>query len=1196
MYVDLQIILKKDHEWLGKKVVMYRYDFLASFGEASSPEKMPPVSSQPDALPTPMHVISNELFQKSITKNMAEFCKSQLSSLESSLEEFCASVTIDEGGCIIIDPVSGNESITDWKENCTKLLDDWLLNFDEKEMKIPSVLHDKMFHLIARFQRDLSITITFTETESLLHAIGKSDKIAELVKEVGILRDAELIETEDIALDEKKMIFITQIGYKELSRSHPEIKFTAKDETVLQVEGNKLGREKFLQYLYGLQFFYESLQVSQMLIKFFSSTNAGKAIVQASLQGYESIAATLVTNNCFYIIGADKIVITKLLSIIKSKVGEKQIKAPAWFKNICHDHIWTSLCTEMQDSLSVLTAVSPTEDHVIIAGDFTKVNVAAKRIEQFFSDECYGKERIPLKSGQWKYLSHHAIMEFSKLMSKAENKRVGFQQPKEDDKHPTIVLEGDLDAIRQISAELHALIATICTNNPPIVVSRPGTVRYLVSEDGQTMISGIEIRERSCIQLTVEAQSNSGEASKAARAVTKSNEKCKATTEEDKVITLVMGDITECTVDVIVNAANDQFIYGDGVAGAILRKGGKIIQEESKLYIQNEGKLFEGDAVMMKKVGNLPCQRLVHAVAPTWKGGDNNEEEFLKSACIESLKLASNYRSIAFPAINAGICGFPATAWAHYMIEAFTSWSKEFGLSPLHDIHVVVNDTAIANAFTEEMQKQLKVLPQFLKSSNTASSSPGNKDTTPSSRRKGRRRHIDSTPSAASPAYNLISKSPSMVSDHQSNLLFLAGKLTIEILCGDITDDASDAVVNPTNDRLRLGGGVGKALLKKAGKELENTLDREISKGYRLEEGKVFYTKSSGALKCKFIYHVVSPDGRKANLLSKTVTACLKKADDQKLASIGFPAIGTAGAYKPAEAAQYICEAIIKYGHSNPHHLQHVRIIIFQPDTYQIFIQTCNDILQSSQPGYNYAVSVFSGSHDAHINESVGFHNTDNRRKDFQPEQSISAPESQTLGNIPDNAILHIQVFARSEYEVQQTEVRLQKVIQNHFKVDCINNDDRVSKLTREQILEFQEKAKNYQVELKLEPHSRRIRFKGDKEDVNELKTDILNVFSKIAVQGGDEKAGKMLQDKVTWKWLDDDEYVAYDHMVNYSIEQAYQEYKINGRKDKFTYSDEEEGNCTINFAKMEEELPDGTIFPIKRSDLKDLLKEGKIC
>ena len=801
IFVGLQMVITKDHKWLGKEVVMCRYDFLSRLAETSSPEEVPPDSPQPAAaLPTPMHVVSNESFQKSITKNMVELCKSQLSSLESSLGEFCASVIIDEGGCVTIDPVSGNESITDWKENCAEILDDWLLNFDEKEMHIPSALHDKIFRLIVRFQKQPLITVTFVEDKSLLHAIGKSGKVAEFVKEVETLRDAELIETEDITLDEKKMIFITQIGFKELSQGHPEVKFVSKDKTVLQVEGNKLGREKFLQHLHSLQFFCEPLQVSQSLINYLSSTDAGQAIIQTSLQGYESSAVTLATDDCFYIIGTNKTVITKLLAVIQSKVGEKRIKAPTQFKNICHDHNWMSLCTEIQSSLSVLTTVSPTEDHVIIVGDTTKLNASTKRVEQFFSAECYGKERIALKSGQWKYLSRYAVRELNRLVSKAENKCVGFQQPKEDDKNPTVVLEGDPDAIGHISAELQRVIATIRTNNPPLVVSRPGTVRYLVSEDGQTMISGIETRERSCIQLTVETQNNSVEASKATRVTTKSNEKCKATTGEGKVITLVMGDITECAVDVIVNAANRQLDHADGVAGAIVRKGGRIIQEESHRYIQNEGKLFDGDAVMMKEVGSLLCQRLVHAVGPIWSGGDKDEEEFLKNACTESLKLASNYRSIAFPAISAGIYGFPAETSAHCLIEAFISWSMENGLSTLHDIHVVVNDVIIANAFTEEMQKhsQLKMLPQFLKSTdtNTNIGSPDNRDATPGGRRKRRKKHTDTTtpaPSVASPA--AVPSQP-MIMDQQmptddqltelpiSDILF--AKQYIDLLQGDL--------------------------------------------------------------------------------------------------------------------------------------------------------------------------------------------------------------------------------------------------------------------------------------------------------------------------------------------------------------------------------------------------------------------------
>lgn len=519
--------------------------------------------------------------------------------------------------------------------------------------------------------------------------------------------------------------------------------------------------------------------------------------------------------------------------------------------------------------------------------------------------------------------------------------------------------------------------------------------------------------------------------------------------------------------------------------------------------------------------------------------------------------------SIAFPALGAGNLGYPSNVVARIMVGTVATYIKSHeATTSLEAIKLVIY---MKDTF-KEFQDALSGKPPTSK--------------------KAKNQKSQKNP----PTGRITSSS------QQPDSVFSAGKLAIEILCGDITEDGSDAVVNPTNEKMRLGGGVGKALLKKAGKDLENSLDREISRGFKLEEGKVFITTAGGALKCKHIYHVVSPS-KKPNAFSKTVTECLKKADEWKLSSISFPAIGTAGAYKPAEAAQYICDAIIKYGHSNPRHLQRVCIIIFQQDIYKIFIQTCNDILQSSQPGlftraYNYVTSVFGSSNDPYPTEHEGMHNSDSDRKDYQNEHSISMSQSHTFGNIPDNAALHIQIFAGSDNVVQQTEGRLQKVIKDRFKVDLIDNDDRVSKLTKEQVLNFEEKAKGLQVELKFEPNLKRIRLKGDKEDVNELKTQILKVFSHIAVQEGDERAAKLLQDKVTWKWLDDGEYEAYDHMVNYTIEQAYQAYKTEG-KETITYKDEEDDNCLINFANMEEKLPDGTIFPIKRHDLEDLIKEG---
>lgn len=118
----------------------------------------------------------------------------------------------------------------------------------------------------------------------------------------------------------------------------------------------------------------------------------------------------------------------------------------------------------------------------------------------------------------------------------------------------------------------------------------------------------------------------------------------------------VLGDITEERVDAIVNAANEQLVHGGGLALAIVRKGGKVIQEESLRVAP-----VPTGCAAITSAGNLPCKYVIHAVGPVWQGGNNREEELLASAVKSALGLAlqASCKSIAIPAISCGIFGFP---------------------------------------------------------------------------------------------------------------------------------------------------------------------------------------------------------------------------------------------------------------------------------------------------------------------------------------------------------------------------------------------------------------------------------------------------------------------------------------------------------------------------------------------------------
>ena len=80
---------------------------------------------------------------------------------------------------------------------------------------------------------------------------------------------------------------------------------------------------------------------------------------------------------------------------------------------------------------------------------------------------------------------------------------------------------------------------------------------------------------------------------------------------------IVLKDITQESVDAITNAANEDLWHGGGVAGAISRKGGPLIQRESNFYVRQYGPVKTGTCGFTSG-GNLDCKYVIHAVGPIW--------------------------------------------------------------------------------------------------------------------------------------------------------------------------------------------------------------------------------------------------------------------------------------------------------------------------------------------------------------------------------------------------------------------------------------------------------------------------------------------------------------------------------------------------------------------------------------------------
>jgi O-acetyl-ADP-ribose deacetylase (regulator of RNase III) len=164
-------------------------------------------------------------------------------------------------------------------------------------------------------------------------------------------------------------------------------------------------------------------------------------------------------------------------------------------------------------------------------------------------------------------------------------------------------------------------------------------------------------------------------------------------------IELIRGDLTRQHVDAIVNAANSSLLGGGGVDGAIHRAGGPAILEECRELrrtVLPDG-LPTGEAVATG-AGRLPARWVVHTVGPVWPGAGPEASARrlqLASAHRNSLAVAEDLGAtgVAFPAISAGVYGWPVDDVAAVALEVAGSWPDRGGLE--HVTFVLFSDRAL---------------------------------------------------------------------------------------------------------------------------------------------------------------------------------------------------------------------------------------------------------------------------------------------------------------------------------------------------------------------------------------------------------------------------------------------------------------------------------------------------------------------
>ena len=178
----------------------------------------------------------------------------------------------------------------------------------------------------------------------------------------------------------------------------------------------------------------------------------------------------------------------------------------------------------------------------------------------------------------------------------------------------------------------------------------------------------------------------------------------------------------------------------------------------------------------------------------------------------------------------------------------------------------------------------------------------------------------------------------------------IVNQARLAIVQGDITKQATDAIVNAANPGLMGGGGVDGAIHRAGGPAILEECKQIVAKQGWLPTGKAVIT-TGGNLRVKHVIHTVGPiwqGGNKgeAALLESAYRESLKLAAEQKLTSVSFPSISTgAYGYPVAEAARVAVKAVVSFLREQVTSVKEVVFVLFDSRTYQAYSSSLEEVV-----------------------------------------------------------------------------------------------------------------------------------------------------------------------------------------------------------------------------------------------------------
>ncbi|CAL8266089.1 unnamed protein product [Lota lota] len=409
-------------------------------------------------------------------------------------------------------------------------------------------------------------------------------------------------------------------------------------------------------------------------------------------------------------------------------------------------------------------------------------------------------------------------------------------------------------------------------------------------------------------------------------------------------IAVCKADLCSYPVDAVVINSNKNLEL-DGGGGAFVAAAGSCLQEECDQILLRRGQLKPGDCVITGAGGRLHCKKVIHAVTPQYDPSNlQRTVGQLRRAVKGSLELAemNGCQSLAISAISANM-GFPLNLCADTIIKVMNEhFEDQFGENTLKQIHLVSTDDRTVQALEKAVRDKFGNQGRI-----------GSQQSVPDKQSiQSMEGYIEDNRSVP----EQLLKSPHLGQETNSlQLLDTSGKLSIELVEGNIQDATTEGIVNVVGKELDLGRGViSKAILDAAGPDLQMLVNEQRKSG---NFGDVIVTGTC-KLRGNMLFHAVVPhwdkQGNAYKIMRGIVEDCLNKAENHGLTSITFPAIGTGNLGFPKDlAASGMIEEVLKFKKQSMG-LKKVVIVLHPKDRETIqrdLINSCENTNNASNGG-----------------------------------------------------------------------------------------------------------------------------------------------------------------------------------------------------------------------------------------------------